>query len=115
MDAEASYRFTHAVCRKPGRSVVRGLRASDAGDPDFDAFCFSGYRVIECPEGEEAAANLVRVNDVVLASAGHPRTVGLLASEGHDVRTISTAQAARLDGGLSCMSLRFRRPAASAG
>ena len=269
MDPKASYMFTHAVCRKPGRSVVHGLRASDAGDPDFDAFsrehaayveavadagvevtllepleawpdsvfvedpalcvagaaiilrpgapsrfgereaarsalrklfdtvidlreggfvdggdilvtgrevlvglstrtdpkgveglslimnelelpmrvirtppeilhfksdcgllddetvfctralaasgCFSGYRVIECPAGEEAAANLVRINGVVLASAGHPRTVRLLASEGYDVRTIPTAQAARLDGGLSCMSLRFRLSAASTG
>lgn len=269
MDPEASYMFNHAICRRPGRSVVRGLRASDAGDPDFHAFsrehaayvealadagvevtllepleawpdsvfvedpalcvagtaiilrpgapsrfgerdaaraalrqhfdtvidlggdgfvdggdilvtgrevlvglsartdsrgvealslvmnelglpmrvirtppeilhfktecgllddetvfctrtlaasgCLSGYRVIECPEGEEAAANLVRVNGVVLAAAGHPGTVGLLAGEGYDVRTVSTAQAARLDGGLSCMSLRFRLPAASNG
>ena len=38
MDPEASYMFTHAICRRPGRSVVRGLRASDAGDPDFAAF-----------------------------------------------------------------------------
>ena len=72
--------------------------------------CFSGYRVIECPEGEEPAANLVRVNGVVLTNAGYPGTVGLLAGEGYDVRTISTTQDARLDGGLSCMSLRFRLP-----
>ena len=75
--------------------------------------CFSGYRVIECPDGEEAAANLVRVNGVVLAAAGHPGTVGLLAGKGYDIRMVSTAQAARLDGGLSCMSLRFRLSAAS--
>ena len=72
--------------------------------------CLSGYRVIECPCGEEAAANLVRVNGVVLTSAGYPRTADMLASEGYQARTVSTVQAARLDGGLSCMSLRFRAP-----
>ena len=72
--------------------------------------CFSGYRVIECREGEEAAANLIRVNGVVLVSAGYPGTADLLASEGYQVRTVSTVQAARLDGGLSCMSLRFHVP-----
>ena len=72
--------------------------------------CFSGYRVVECPRGEEAAANLVRVNGVVLVSARYPGTADLLVREGYQVRTVSTVQAARLDGGLSCMSLRFRIP-----
>ena len=69
--------------------------------------CFSGYRVIEAPEGEEAAANLIRVNDVVLVSSGHPKTEALLASHGYDVRILDTSEAAKVDGGLSCMSLRF--------
>lgn len=33
-----SYRFREAVARKPGRSVVRGLRATDQGAPDFERF-----------------------------------------------------------------------------
>lgn len=69
--------------------------------------CFSGYRVIEAPEGEESAANLIRVNDVVLVSAGHPKTEALLASHGYNIRTLDTSEAAKVDGGLSCMSLRF--------
>lgn len=69
--------------------------------------CFSGYRVIECPAGEEPAANLIRVNDVVLLSEGHPLTAKRLKSEGFKVKTVPTAQAAKLDGGLSCMSLRW--------
>ncbi len=69
--------------------------------------CFSGYRVIEAPEGEEAAANLIRINDVVLLSAGHPKTEELLTTHGYTVRTLDTSEAARVDGGLSCMSLRF--------
>ena len=70
--------------------------------------CFSGYHVIPCPSGEEAAANLIRVNDAVLVSAGYPRTVDLLDRHGFEVVTVPTSEAAKLDGGLSCMSLRFR-------
>ena len=47
MDPETSIRFTHAICREPGRSVVRGLRASDAGDPDFDAFACEHATYVE--------------------------------------------------------------------
>lgn len=69
--------------------------------------CFDGYRVVEAPEGEEAAANLIRINDVVLLSAGHPNTEELLTTQGYDVRVLDTSEAAKVDGGLSCMSLRF--------
>ncbi|PWE34031.1 dimethylarginine dimethylaminohydrolase [Maritimibacter sp. 55A14] len=68
--------------------------------------CFESYRVILAPEGEEAAANLIRFNDKVFVSAGYPKTAALLRAEGFDVAEIATSQAARVDGGLSCMSLR---------
>jgi dimethylargininase len=70
--------------------------------------CFEGYRVITAPEGEETAANLIRVNDTVLLSAGYPLTEELLRQHGYNVRTLDTSEAAKVDGGLSCMSLRFR-------
>lgn len=72
--------------------------------------CFAGYRIIQCPVGEEPAANLIRVNDVVLLSAGYPRTMDLLGAEGYDVAKVPTHEAAKLDGGLSCMSLRWLGP-----
>ena len=69
--------------------------------------CFSGYRIVECPIGEEPGANLIRVNDVVLLSEGYPITAKLLESEDFKVETVPTTQAAKLDGGLSCMSLSW--------
>ena len=69
---------------------------------------FSEYQVIACPAGEEAAANLIRVNDTVLVSSGYPETVDLLTRHDFDVVTVPTSEAAKLNGGLSCMSLRFR-------
>lgn len=69
--------------------------------------CFSDYRVIEAPPGEEAAANLIRVNDVVLLRRGFPRTEALLQNSGFAITTLAVDEVALVDGGLSCMSLRF--------
>jgi len=71
------------------------------------ADCFPGYRVIECPDDEEPAANLIRFNDKVFCAAGFPITKALLIAEGYDVVILNVAEAAKVDGGLSCMSLRF--------
>ena len=71
------------------------------------ADCFSSYRVLTVPRGEEAAANSIRVNDTVLVPADFPATAELLSRNNLQVETVSVSQAALLDGGLSCMSLRF--------
>ncbi len=72
--------------------------------------CFGDYRVILTAEGEQAAANSIRFNGVVLAPAGFPRTAEALAGAGFDVRAIPNTEAAKLDGGMSCLSLRFTPP-----
>ncbi len=69
--------------------------------------CFSDYDVIEAPQGEEAAANMIRFNDHVIMRTGFPKTKALLESRGYSVRTLDAEEAAKVDGGLSCMSLRF--------
>lgn len=69
--------------------------------------CFDGYRIVEAIPGEEAAANLVRVNNVVLCSTGYPRTAALLMDAGYEVVQVDISQAAKIDGGLSCLSVRF--------
>lgn len=69
--------------------------------------CFDNYRVILVPEGEEGAANIVRFNDCVFVSKGYPKSEALLKSHGYNVVTLDTGEAAKIDGGLSCMSLRF--------
>jgi dimethylargininase len=72
--------------------------------------CFKGYRVIPTAELEEAAANAIRFNDVVLLPGGFPRTADALARAGYDLRVIPNTEAAKLDGGMSCLSLRFTPP-----
>jgi len=69
--------------------------------------CFDGYRVLHVPEGEEAAANAIRVNGFVLMADGFPKTAEMLEREGFTTRRIGNTEAAKLDGGMSCLSLRI--------
>lgn len=72
---------------------------------------FDGFRVVLTPEGEEGAANALRVNDRVLLSAGYPRTAAMLDALGFKLVTLETREIAKIDAGLSCMSLRWRAAA----
>ena len=69
--------------------------------------CFKGYRVIETAPGEDAAANAVRFNDVVLLASGYPETAARLEAAGYALSVLDISEAAKLDGGLSCLSLRL--------
>ena len=68
---------------------------------------FDGFRQVLVPEGEEAAANALRVNDVVLVASGCPRTIAMLDGLGYRVVPVETTEIGRVDAGLSCMSLRW--------
>ncbi|QLQ18809.1 MAG: dimethylarginine dimethylaminohydrolase [Exiguobacterium profundum] len=68
--------------------------------------CFACYRVVPVAAGEEAAANTIRFNDLVLMPEGFPRTRDTIL-EGYQVREIGNSECAKLDGGMSCLSLRF--------
>lgn len=72
--------------------------------------CFDGYRVVLVAEGEEPVANAIRVNDDLLIPDGFPRTAEKLAAAGYPVKRMGNGEAAKLDGGLSCLSLRIARP-----
>ena len=75
--------------------------------PRLDASgCFADYRVIHTAAGEEAAANSIRYNNLVLMPAGFPRTQERLLQAGYQVREINNSECAKLDGGMSCLSLR---------
>jgi len=69
--------------------------------------CFEDYKVIHVAEGEEACANTIRFNNLVIMPAGFPRTRDALTQAGYEVREIGNSEAAKLDGGMSCLSLRF--------
>jgi len=68
---------------------------------------FTGYDLIRVPCGEEYAANCVRVNDHVLVAAGHPQFETKLRELGYWILALEMSEFQKMDGGLSCLSLRF--------
>lgn len=68
---------------------------------------FGEFKQLIVPPGEEAAANALRVNDVVLVGAQYPRTIDMLDRAGFDVVPLHTREIGKIDAGLSCMSLRW--------
>lgn len=69
--------------------------------------CFEGYKVIYTAEGEEACANTIRFNELVIMPAGFPKTRDALEAAGFKPREVGNSECAKLDGGMSCLSLRF--------
>jgi dimethylargininase len=68
---------------------------------------FAGLEVVVTPPGEEEAANLLRINDMILVGDRWPATHALLTACGLAIRPLPTREIARIDAGLSCMSLRW--------
>ena len=83
-----------------GETILSTKRLDDSG-------CFEGYNVIHTADGEDAAANAIRVNGLVLMAAGFPDTAEKLRVAGYDIREINNSECAKIDGGMSCLSLRF--------
>jgi dimethylargininase len=68
---------------------------------------FAGYDVVGVEAGESYAANCVRVNDWIIVAAGYPRFEATLRGLGRDVIPLDVSEFEKMDGGLSCLSLRF--------
>ena len=68
---------------------------------------FHGYELIHTNAGEEYAANCIRVNDRVLIAAGYSEFEGRLKELGYETIALDMSEFQKMDGGLSCLSLRF--------
>jgi dimethylargininase len=68
---------------------------------------FAAYRRIVTAPQETYAANCIRVNNYVLAAAGFPRFTEALVQAGFQPLLLEMSEYRKMDGGLSCLSLRF--------
>ena len=68
---------------------------------------FQGFQLLEVDPDEAYAANSVWINGTVLTPSGFPKTRALIASAGYKIRQVDVSEFQKLDGGLSCLSLRF--------
>jgi len=63
--------------------------------------------VISIPQSESYSANCVRVNDAVLVPTGYAHLVAELKKHGLRPVPLDMSEYKKMDGGLSCLSLRF--------
>ena len=68
---------------------------------------FKRHNLISVPEEEAYAANCIWVNGRVIMADGYPTTTECIAGLGYEVLTVDTSEFCKLDGGVSCLSLRF--------
>jgi dimethylargininase len=112
----ASYGFTSSFVDIRGVKNILHLKSGLAylGDnrlvvidalADYDEF--RSRDLVRVPAGEEYAANCVRVNDRVLVAAGYPGFEGTLRELGYQTIALEMSEFQKMDGGLSCLSLRF--------
>jgi len=82
-----------------GRLVLIDALATHAAFRDFE--------VVHVEPAENYAANCVRVNDQVIIAAGFPRFETDIRALGYPVIALDMSEFRKLDGALTCLSLRF--------
>ncbi len=68
---------------------------------------FNSYKKIILDPDEEYAANTLWVNGTLLMPQGFPRTHTKLKQAGFPIIELDVSEVRKMDGGLTCMSLRF--------
>jgi dimethylargininase len=68
---------------------------------------FADYDLLRVASQESYAANCVRVNERVLVAAGYPQLTAELITRGFHPLELEMSEFQKMDGGLSCLSLRF--------
>jgi dimethylargininase len=76
-----------------------------------EAPVFDGLRVIPVPQGEEKAANKLRIRDAALIGAHFPKSRDIIEKMGVRTIPLNVSEIAKIDAGLSCMSLRWQAAA----
>lgn len=66
----------------------------------------SHYHLIELPIGEEGAGNALRINDKLLLPDGFVKAEEMLSKK-YNIIKVKVDEIAKVDAGLSCMSLRW--------
>lgn len=68
---------------------------------------FKNYQKILIVKGDEYAGNSLLINDNLIVPAGFPRTRTKLESLGINIIELNMSESQKMDGGLTCLSLRF--------
>ncbi len=75
---------------------------------DFvDMPIFDKFNKIVIGEDEAYAANVAWINGTVLMAEGYPKTKKAIEDLGYDVITLNNSEFKKIDGSVTCLSLRF--------
>jgi dimethylargininase len=99
-------RINHLLHLKSGMAYMGDGRLVLTKDL-LDLSNFQDFEIIQVDEHESYAANCLRVNDFVLVAAGFPKIMAELSSLGYKTIPLEVSEFQKMDGGLSCLSLRF--------
>ena len=89
-----------ARCEPDGISPLRTPEARPTA-------AFRGWDLVRVPPGEDSASNCVLDNDRIFFAEGSPRLASALRELGHLLIVLPMSVFQKMDGGLSCLSLRF--------
>jgi dimethylargininase len=98
--------FSEALHLKSSVSYLENNRLVITGEL-CDKPAFAEFDHIVIAADEAYAANCVWINNRVLVASGYPNTSKLIADLGYEVIELDVSEFRKLDGGLSCLSLRF--------
>lgn len=68
---------------------------------------FRGFNHIVLDKDEEYAGNTLWINDTLITPSGYPDTLAQLQGVGLPIIALDTSEIRKMDGGLTCLSLRF--------
>ena len=68
---------------------------------------FADFDLVRVPRGAEYAANCIKVNSYVLVAAGYEQFAETLRARGLETVALDMSEFQKMDGGLSCLSLRW--------
>ena len=68
---------------------------------------FAQYNKVVVPEDEAYGANCIWVNGTVIVPEGYPTVLKAVQDLGYKTLVVDTSEYRKVDGGLSCLSLRF--------
>ena len=98
--------LTEVLHLKTGVNYIENNNMLVSGEfinkPDFEK-----YNKYIIPAEEAYAANCIWVNDKVIVPANFPAVEKIVREAGYEVILVDTSEYRKIDGGLSCLSLRF--------
>ena len=96
----------HVLHLKSGVAYLENNNLLASGEfPEKDVF--KHFNILKVEEVESYATNCIWINDFVLVAKGFPKTKQLVEDAGYKTIVLDVSEFRKIDGGLSCLSLRF--------